>query len=87
MSAASYPGLMLEQQGHTAVVTLSNPPAHTWTHESLASLARLVRDLEADSQVYALVITGCLYLLMSYPLSLLARRLEAKQEEEEDAAA
>jgi polar amino acid transport system substrate-binding protein len=37
--------------------------------------------------VYALVLTGCLYLLMSYPLSLLARRLEAKQEEEEDAEA
>lgn len=37
--------------------------------------------------VYAMLITACLYLLMSYPLSLLARRMEAKKEEEEDAAA
>jgi polar amino acid transport system substrate-binding protein len=29
--------------------------------------------------VYTLVLTGCLYLLMSYPLSLLARRMEQKQ--------
>jgi polar amino acid transport system substrate-binding protein len=30
--------------------------------------------------VYTLLITGCLYLLMSYPLSLLARRLERRQQ-------
>src|SRR5262249_34294968 len=29
--------------------------------------------------VYTLVLTGCLYLLMSYPLSVLARRLERRQ--------
>ena len=58
MSTPAYPGLALERQGHTAVVTLSNPPAHTWTAESLSGLTRLVRDLEADHEVYALVITG-----------------------------
>ena len=58
MSTPAYPGLALERQGHTAVVTLSNPPAHTWTAESLSGLTRLVRDLEADREVYALVITG-----------------------------
>ena len=54
----SYVNLKLEKRGHTALVTLSNPPAHTWTAESLASLQKLVLDLDADRDVYALVITG-----------------------------
>ena len=53
-----YPGLQLEKHGHTAVVTLANPPAHTWTADSLVGLARLVRDLDADRDIVALVITG-----------------------------
>lgn len=57
-AAPAYPGLALERQGHTAVVTLTNPPAHTWTGESLSAFTRLVRDLGADREVYALVITG-----------------------------
>ena len=54
----TYPGLVLEKRGHTAVVTLTNPPAHIWTHESLVGLTRLVHDLESDREIYALVITG-----------------------------
>ena len=26
-----YTNLLLERRGHTALVTLDNPPAHTWT--------------------------------------------------------
>jgi len=58
MTSHDYPGLLLEKRGHTALVTLDNPPAHTWTAESLAGLTRLVRDLDADRDIYALVITG-----------------------------
>lgn len=58
MSGKTYAGLVLDKRGHTAVVTLDNPPAHTWTQESLAALTRLVRDLEADRDIRALVITG-----------------------------
>ena len=54
----SYTGLRLDKRGHTAVVTLDNPPAHTWTRESLASLVRLVDALNGDRDIYALVITG-----------------------------
>jgi enoyl-CoA hydratase/carnithine racemase len=54
----SYTNLKLEQRGHTALLFLSNPPAHTWTAESLADLKRLVADLNADRGTYALVITG-----------------------------
>lgn len=58
MSANEYTNLRLEKRGHVALLTLSNPPAHTWTAQSLASLAQLVRDLDADRSIYALVITG-----------------------------
>jgi enoyl-CoA hydratase/carnithine racemase len=45
-------------EGHTAVITLDNPPANTWTPESLAALEKLVGELDADRSVYAAVITG-----------------------------
>lgn len=53
-----YTGLKLEMDGHVAVVTLSHPPANTWTRDSLSALRDLVRDLDADRNVYAMVITG-----------------------------
>lgn len=55
---SAYPGLLLEKRGLAAIVTLDNPPAHTWTEDSLAGLAHLVRDLEADPAIRALIITG-----------------------------
>ncbi|WP_211369512.1 enoyl-CoA hydratase-related protein, partial [Pseudoxanthomonas kalamensis] len=51
-------GLQVERDGHVAIVTLSNPPANTWTVHSLAALSALVRALDADRSIYALVITG-----------------------------
>lgn len=54
----SWTGLKLEIDGHTAIVTLSNPPANTWTVHSLSALRELVRTLDADRDVYALVLTG-----------------------------
>ncbi|KAB8062317.1 MULTISPECIES: enoyl-CoA hydratase [Janthinobacterium] len=53
-----YTNLLLERRGHTALVTLDNPPAHTWTLASLNALRDLVADLNGDPDVYALVITG-----------------------------
>jgi enoyl-CoA hydratase/carnithine racemase len=58
MTQQKYAGLALEKMGHVAVVTLDNPPAHTWTADSLAALKALVRDLDADPAIVALVITG-----------------------------
>ena len=45
-------------EGHTAFVTLDNPPANTWTPTDLRALESLVRELEADRSVYAAVVTG-----------------------------
>lgn len=56
--ARDWTGLKLEIEGHTAVVTLSNPPANTWTVHSLVALRDLVRELDADRGIYALVIVG-----------------------------
>ncbi len=50
--------LALEVRGHTAVVTINNPPANTWDPESLSGLERLVKDCDADREIYALVMVG-----------------------------
>ena len=47
-----------EIRGTTAVVTIDNPPANTWTPESLRDMEALVGQLEADRNVYAAVLTG-----------------------------
>ncbi|GAA0555423.1 enoyl-CoA hydratase [Rheinheimera aquimaris] len=50
--------LKLEKRGHTALITMSNPPANTWTADTLTQLRDAVRSLDADKNIYALVITG-----------------------------
>jgi enoyl-CoA hydratase/carnithine racemase len=47
-----------EIRGHTAFITIDNPPANTWTPEDLFALEGLVGDLEADRRLYAAVLTG-----------------------------
>ena len=50
--------LKVEVDGHTALVTIDNPSANVWDEESLTGLRDLVRALEADASIYALVMTG-----------------------------
>jgi len=57
-TATRYTGLTLAIEGHVAVVTLSNAPANAWTRDSLVALRHLVRDLDANRDIYALVVTG-----------------------------
>jgi|TARA_B110000503_G_scaffold84886_1_gene129170 enoyl-CoA hydratase/carnithine racemase len=45
-------------EGHVAVITMSNPPANTWTRDSLDALAELIHGFNADTNIYSLVITG-----------------------------
>jgi enoyl-CoA hydratase/carnithine racemase len=54
----NYTNLRLEIFDHTALVTIANPPANTWTSASLADLRRLVDDLNANDAIYSLVLTG-----------------------------
>ncbi|MFA5632901.1 MAG: enoyl-CoA hydratase [Porticoccaceae bacterium] len=50
--------LLVEKRGHTAIITMNNPPANTWTPESLNLLKDIVAELNADADNYALVITS-----------------------------
>jgi enoyl-CoA hydratase/carnithine racemase len=47
-----------EVRGHTAIITIDNPPANTWTPESLTALEKLIAELNANRSIYAAVITG-----------------------------
>ena len=58
MSLSTSDKLKVEMQGHTALVTIDNPGANTWDTESLPALKDLVEKLNADKEIYALVITG-----------------------------
>lgn len=50
--------LQLERDGRIARLTLTNPPANVWTEESLAGLRQLVAELNADTGLIALILTG-----------------------------
>lgn len=54
----NYTNLRLETVGHTAIVTLTNPPANTWTAAALSDLVRMIDTLNADKHIYSLIITG-----------------------------
>ncbi|RLQ21672.1 enoyl-CoA hydratase [Seongchinamella sediminis] len=58
MSLSNTEKLKVEVVGHVARITIDNPAANTWDAESLPGLADLVEKLNADRNIYALVITG-----------------------------
>ena len=45
-------------EGHTCIITIGNPPANTWTPESLRAFRALTDVLNADKNIYAAVVTG-----------------------------
>ncbi len=53
-----YTNLQLTVDGHIATLTLQNPPAHTWTMDSLKALKQLITDLNNNVDVYALIVHG-----------------------------
>lgn len=50
--------ILVERRGHTALLTIANPPANTWDVQSLARLESLIEQLNQDKDIYSLVITG-----------------------------
>ena len=58
MSLSISDKLKVEIKGHTAQITIDNPGANTWDVESLPALKDLVEKLNAQRDIYALVITG-----------------------------
>ncbi|MGH8809291.1 MAG: enoyl-CoA hydratase [Noviherbaspirillum sp.] len=53
-----YTNLKLQIEGNIALVTLSNPPANTFTRDGLMALTQLVQDLNARRDVFSLVVSG-----------------------------
>ena len=50
--------LVVQKAGHTALLTIDNPPANTWDTDTLHGLYELIGHLSDDPDVYALVIIG-----------------------------
>jgi enoyl-CoA hydratase/carnithine racemase len=50
--------IQLEKRDHIAIITINNPPANTWTLDSLAALGEAIEALNADDNIFALVVTG-----------------------------
>ncbi|WP_070966885.1 enoyl-CoA hydratase [Vibrio sonorensis] len=48
-----------ERRGNIAILRNNNPPANTWTLESLIELKTIVSQVEQEKNIYALVLTGC----------------------------
>ena len=57
MSISTSDKLKVEIMDHTALI-IDNPGANTWDTESLPALATLIDALNADKNIFALVITG-----------------------------
>ncbi|MDN3611561.1 enoyl-CoA hydratase [Vibrio ostreicida] len=58
MSHSQASGIEHEIRHHVALITINNPPANTWTAQSLSQLKTLILELNANKEVYALVLTG-----------------------------
>ncbi len=50
--------LTITDTGHTAIVTIDNPPANTWTPEILADLEQIIAHLQRQPEVIALIIAS-----------------------------
>ena len=50
--------LRSEIRGNVALVTIDNPPANTWDADNLGALTGLMDVLNANKEVYSLVVTG-----------------------------
>ena len=50
--------IQVEKSGNNAVLTINNPPANTWTEQSLQLLQDIIHELNSDKSNFSLVITG-----------------------------
>lgn len=50
--------LKVEKRGSVAILTMNNPPANTWTPDSLAFLEQTIAELNADKDNYSLILAS-----------------------------
>lgn len=58
MTQVNTASVLLEKRGHVAILTMNNPPANTWTGDSLKALKCIVEELNDDKTIWSLVLTG-----------------------------
>jgi len=58
MSISQSEKIKVTLQGHIACLTIDNPAANTWDTDSLPALKDIVETLNAQPEIYALVLTG-----------------------------
>jgi hypothetical protein len=58
MTVSTSDKLKVEIIDHTALIAIDNPAANTWDTESLPALKDLIEKLNADRDIWALVLTG-----------------------------
>ena len=58
MSLSTSDKLVVEIRGNVALLTIDTPAANTWDVDSLPALKEVVKKLNDDKDIYALVITG-----------------------------
>ena len=58
MSISPSEKIKVSIEGNIATVVIDNPSANTWDRESLPALKAVIEALNAESNVYALVLTG-----------------------------
>lgn len=50
--------ILLEKREHIAVITINHPPANTWNLATMEDFEKAVDDVENDSRVRVIIITG-----------------------------
>lgn len=50
--------LTTDIDGNTAIITINNPPANTWDEDELNELKNQIIELNENTDIYALIITG-----------------------------
>jgi Enoyl-CoA hydratase/carnithine racemase len=58
MLASPTEKLKLAVEGTTAILTIDNPAANVWDEESLSGLEAIMAQLNADREIFALIIHG-----------------------------
>ncbi len=54
----TYENLIVEKKGHICIITLHHPPVNAWNWGMMADFEKAVNDVEKDTEVKVLIITG-----------------------------
>ena len=50
--------VLVEKDGHVAILTINNPPANTWNIETMQAFEQALEEIEFDPEVRVVILTG-----------------------------